>query len=456
MTIKTIVFEVNWTVWSGKLDPHKWGKGHSASPKLEDNLERDVSDKHLIRDVSNYSREIRLFPDIPKIIHDIKKRRIPLGFVSKDSPRVMCDRALYYFEYPDENHKHKPIIRAVDYDETGSGDYISIFNNIKDWASAQGREILFFDCHEESLKVHRELGVRAEIVSHRTGVTWEIYNRALEKYGHGGGGGNHHSHGGGNGHNKPYHGQPKLGKLLGEGKFSKVYEAADDHDAVVKVLKNWTAEQSRRLLEIYAVIETGRPFDPGSNEQDQYLLMIALELRNLNMINELKDPKPEDFSGWFKMKKIAGTHIWKHHLYKKHPFSVKFQEFVRACMHLAMDGIEHVVKKYGVEHCDAHFKNVVFDFDGDKPVRASLLDWGIAVKMNWDGSRYVRGDDFQLIVPNYQDSKAGAKYTPDEFRRYWIAWMVKTEYDALWSRHAITEKDGREFLKDLDWWYHRH
>ncbi|KAL0065516.1 hypothetical protein AAF712_007426 [Marasmius tenuissimus] len=453
MTIKAIVFELNWTVWSGKLDPQKWGKGRTASPKLEDNLERDVSDKHLIRDVSDYSREIRLFHDIPKIIHDIKKRRIPLGFVSKDSPRAICDRALYLFEYPDENQRDKPIIEVVDYNETGNGDFISIFNNVKDWASAQGSEILFFDCHEESLKVNRELSVPVEIVSHRTGVTWEIYNRALEKYGHGGGGDN--SHGGGKGPDTPYYGQPKTGKLLGEGKFSKVYEAADDKDAVIKVLKNWTTEQRHRLLEIYAVIKTGRPFDPGNNQQDQYLLMIALELRNLNMIHELKDPKPEDFSGWFKMKKIEGTHIWKHHLYKKHPFSVKFQEFVRACMHLAMDGIEHVVKTYGVEHCDAHFKNVVFDFDGDKPVRASLLDWGIAVKMNWDGSRYVRGDDFQLIVPKYQDSKPGLKYTPDEFRRYWIAWMVKTEYTALWSRNAITEKDGQEFLKDLDWWYHR-
>lgn len=93
--------------------------------------------------------------------------------------------------------------------------------------------------------------------------------------------------------------------------------------------------------------------------------------------------------------------------------------------------------------------------------------------MNWDGSRYVRGDDFQLIVPKYQDSKPGLKYTPDEFvsfglyeyfvnlhlhtmqRRYWIGWMVKTEYTALWSRNAITEKDGQKFLKDLDWWYHR-
>ncbi|KAG7096269.1 hypothetical protein E1B28_003717 [Marasmius oreades] len=205
MTIKAILFEVNDTVWSGKLDPHKWGKGDSARDKQEDNLKRDSSDKHVIRDVSNRSHEIRLFDDIPKIIHDIKERDIPLGFVSKDSSRKLCDRALYYFEYPDENHQHKPIIKAVKYDETGSGDYTNIFKKIKGWASAQGDEILFFDSHEESQSVHRELDVCVEIVNRHTGVTWEIYNRALQKYGNGNGNGNgDNGNGNGNGHGHEY------------------------------------------------------------------------------------------------------------------------------------------------------------------------------------------------------------------------------------------------------------
>jgi hypothetical protein len=93
---------------------------------------------------------------------------------------------------------------------------------------------------------------------------------------------------------------------------------------------------------------------------------------------------------------------------------------------------------------------------------------GIAVMMTWDGKRYIRGDDVVL----WGDSEAGAKYTPEEFvsfnvfhvyyalssyeqRRYWIKWMVKTEYEANMKRNAITEKDGGEFLKDLDWWFQR-
>ncbi|KAJ3553151.1 hypothetical protein NM688_g3768 [Phlebia brevispora] len=51
-----------------------------------------------------------------------------------------------------------------------------------------------------------------------------------------------------------------------------------------------------------------------------------------------------------------------------------------------------------------------------------------------------------------QNSEAGQKYTPKEFRRYWIAWMMTSEYEANMRRGAITEQDGRKFLKDLDWW----
>ena len=38
---------------------------------------------------------------------------------------------------------------------------------------------------------------------------------------------------------------------------------------------------------------------------------------------------------------------------------------------------------------------------------------GIAVRMTWDGKRYIRGDDILL----WSDSEAGRKYTPDEFVR---------------------------------------
>lgn len=115
-------------------------------------------------------------------------------------------------------------------------------------------------------------------------------------------------------------------------------------------MKSWTTQLRRRFLEIYAIIKDGHPFKPGNSNDDQYLLMIALELRNLYMVGQLKAPQPEDFSGWFSMMKIGGTPLWKTPLYRKHPFSVTFQRLIKTACHLAVDEIEDYVKKYGVEH----------------------------------------------------------------------------------------------------------
>ncbi|KAF7791788.1 hypothetical protein EIP86_002812 [Pleurotus ostreatoroseus] len=230
------------------------------------------------------------------------------------------------------------------------------------------------------------------------------------------------------------------------------YTAKDDSHTVIKVMKIWTGELRRRLLEIYGVVKDGHPFKPSTDDDDQYLLMLALELRNLDMVQQLKDPKPENFSGWFAMAKIEGTPLWKTPLYRKHPFSVAFQRLIKTAFHLAVDEIEYYVKSYGVEHRDAHLANVYFTMQGNQPRKAHLLDWGIAVQMTFDGKQYIRGDD--VLV--WQNSEAGQKYTPEEFRRYWITWMVTTEYEANITRYTITERDGREFLKDLDWWFVRN
>ncbi|KIK50347.1 hypothetical protein GYMLUDRAFT_89293 [Collybiopsis luxurians FD-317 M1] len=217
-----------------------------------------------------------------------------------------------------------------------------------------------------------------------------------------------------------FYGQP-LGKALGSGNFTTVYESPSDRQAVIKVLKSWTKELRHRFLEIYNVIIQGRPFYPGNG--DEYIYMIALEVRNLAKVNQLRAPKAEHFTGWFTMTKIQDTPIWKTTLYKKHPFSVPFQLLIKTAFHLAIDEIEYTVKKYSIEHR------------------------GIAVQMTWDGRRYVRGQDHLV----WQDSGAGEKYTPEEFRGCWITWMVKTEYEANMSRKAIMKQDGEAFLRDVDW-----
>jgi hypothetical protein len=145
-------------------------------------------------------------------------------------------------------------------------------------------------------------------------------------------------------------GQPTLGKLLGAGKFGTVYDSPDDTDAVIKVMKYWSTEMRHRFLYIYSIIKEGKPFKPGNGNDDQYLLMIAFELRNLHIIGQLKSPKPENFTGWFTMTKIGGTPLWKTPLYKKHPFSVPFQRLLKTAFHLIVDEIEYTIKKYGIEH----------------------------------------------------------------------------------------------------------
>ncbi|THU95173.1 hypothetical protein K435DRAFT_798336 [Dendrothele bispora CBS 962.96] len=205
------------------------------------------------------------------------------------------------------------------------------------------------------------------------------------------------------------------------------YKARDPKDQVQPITSMITYNEVKNVAEIYQVIKEGKPFKPGNDNDDQYLTMLAFELRNLNMIKELKAPKPENFTGWFMSTKVFGTALWKTPLYKQHPFSVPFQRLIKKAFHLIVDEIEETVRKYGVEHR------------------------GIAVRMQWDGKQYIRRDD--VLV--WAESGSGAKYTPEEFRRYWITWMVKTEYEANVRRNAITEEDSKKFLKDLTWWFQR-
>ena len=118
------------------------------------------------------------------------------------------------------------------------------------------------------------------------------------------------------------------------------------------MLKAWTRELRRRFLEVYTAIDANAssPFKLGTSKDDQYLLMIAQELRNLLMVEQLQAPIPENFSGWFSITKIEGTPLWKTPLYRKHPFSVTFQSLLKTAFHLTVDEIEDYIKFHHVEH----------------------------------------------------------------------------------------------------------
>lgn len=482
MPIKVVAFEVDDTLWSGQLDKNKWGRGPHARAKIQDNLQ--IVSERKIRDISNPDNYITLYPDVPDIIHNIVAQGLKLALVSNVS-KEMSDRALYYFKALDAANNPKSIISLVSYDEVGKDGKLNPFKRIQEWSGASYDEMIYFDSDSSSKEVEKQLGVRFERVSRSKGIRFDKYQQAIGT-GHksdsarrskshsrsdaedkddrsnakhrrswpshdptdaGGHSRGHHS----DPCDTPFYHMPSTGRSLGSGKFSTVYEYPEDNRLVVKVLKAWTREQRHRFLDIYAIVNQGKRFDPRDNENDKYLSMLALELRNLALIGQLKAPHPEQFSGWFTTVRAQGTPLWKSPLYQKHPFGSEFKHLVRDAFHLAIDEIEHVVKKYGVEHCDAHLANVYFTMRGDQPVRAHLMDWGIAGLMTYKDGYYVRGND-----PFFWDvNGAGQKYDPAEFRRFWIDWMVKTEYEALLRRHAISERDCRAFLRDVSWWYRR-
>ncbi|KAF8653619.1 hypothetical protein AX16_003771 [Volvariella volvacea WC 439] len=437
-TIKLIAFELDYTLWHGRLDKKYWGKGRGASFVIEDNLE--LVDGWVIRDKSDENNYITLHRDVPGIIHDIHKRGIQIAVVSRNTSKNLCDRALWHYKANDKHDETQPIISLVTYDEVKNESKVEPFKRIKEWSGLDYREMLLFDSDSSGSEVHKMLGVNFKQLSRSTGLSWKDYKEALNI-----------PSDGKDPYDTPFYGLPPLGKLLGFGKFGTAYDIADDPDAVIKVTKYWVAELRPRFLEIYKMISAGKPFESNGSNDDQYLLMIAFELCNLRDIGQLKAPSPEHYTGWFTITKIRGALLWKTPIYKSHPFSMPFQRLLRTACHLAVDEIEEEVKKHGIEHLDAHLGNVMFTMEGDKPVKAHLFDWGLAVRTKWDGCYYIRGEE---IVP-WGWTEPGARYTAEEFRRYWITWMVKTEYEANMKRQSITQEDGMDFLKDLSWWFRR-
>ncbi|KAF9269927.1 hypothetical protein L218DRAFT_992606 [Marasmius fiardii PR-910] len=209
-------------------------------------------------------------------------------------------------------------------------------------------------------------------------------------------------------------------KLLGKGKFAMVYDTPDDNHIVVKVMIGWSEELMQRFLETYALIKRGELFNSGGSNVDQYMPMIAFELCNIATVKQLKAPQPENLSGWFAMSKVEGILLWETRLYKKHPFSVPFQQLLKTVFHLIVDEIEAVVQHSRLEHRyvpiqiktgvlsgdyhrDAHLANAYFDMQGDLPGYSCPDDLG------WE--QHTRGDDVLI----WSDSEAGVRYTREDF-----------------------------------------
>ncbi|EIW81816.1 hypothetical protein CONPUDRAFT_72202 [Coniophora puteana RWD-64-598 SS2] len=469
--IKLYAFELDNVLWSGVLDATRYGKGRGASKVPEDNLQLRLGDEGIVEDrsvPSNPENFVILFPEVTRVFHDIAKNNLQIAIVSNNGGKKLCDRALWLFRAPDKNASRQSLTTFVRYDENDVVSKVEMFKNLKTWSGVDFVDMVFFDLDcAESQQVQQHLGVHVKTIDKRDGLTWTDYVDASQ--GLAGGQPPHKQPNGTPGGHiprrddprqdkppqelPPFYDMPALGRTLGSGAFSDVYMSKSDPEIIVKKLKHWRPGIQQRFVAIYKVVEAGRPFtpDPSRDTKDEeYLSQIALELRNLRAVGELKGPAdPERFCGWFSMKFVRGNPIWDNATYWRHPFGVPFQTLLKRAFHLTVDEIEYFVKKHGMEHRDAHLANVKFETKGGTLVRAHVFDWGFAARMTWDGRYYVRANDTLV----WNSGEAGAKYTPDQFRKYWIEWMVKTEYEAQMSRQGISREDGSKFLANLDWWF---
>ncbi|KAG2140521.1 uncharacterized protein EDB93DRAFT_1089858, partial [Suillus bovinus] len=325
---------------------------------------------------SNSDNHIDLFSDITRIFHDMNKNNLQIAIVSNNGNKALCDRALYLFNAPDINAAMQPINpRFIKYNENSSELKSDMFKHIKEWSGFDYSEMVFFDLDSnESRKVNADhecpLGVQLKVVDKQTGITWKEYQDALQSTN----GSHGHNHKQSVGKLAPDTGMPSLGARLGAGKFAEAYRAKHDPESVIKKLRYWRSCFQTRFVEIYKVIESGRPFEPKNKpnqEDEQFLFMIAIEFRNLKLVGELRAPELDRFCGWFQSKYIHGTPIWETPGYKHFTFTVPFQVYVRCAFHLVVDRLEWAVKEYGVEHRDAHLGNVKFVVNE----KARLLDW---------------------------------------------------------------------------------
>ncbi|KAJ8502019.1 hypothetical protein ONZ45_g11924 [Pleurotus djamor] len=178
---RLIALDTDGTIFAGKLDQAVWGKGQNAEPKLADNVYQ-VNDSTL-RDRSNPVNEIRLSPDIPRIITDILQSGAVLAIVSRNTSRALCDRALYYFKTKDpKSEETKSIIHLVKYDEVVDEPISEHLKRIKGWSHFQYSDMVVFGAVTNVQLIQKELGVSGHASDPATGLTWERYSAGLDAW----------------------------------------------------------------------------------------------------------------------------------------------------------------------------------------------------------------------------------------------------------------------------------
>ncbi|KAJ3538174.1 hypothetical protein NM688_g6557 [Phlebia brevispora] len=163
---KLVALDTDGTIFTGRLDEKVWGKGPKASPKLADNIKR--VDDFTLQDKSNPAIQIHLCKDIPRIVTDILEHGASLAIVSRNTSKALCDRALYYFKAKNpKTGNRESIIELVRYDEVVDQPITAHFKRIHGWSEYDYADMV---------------RVIVENCPTRTGLTWEIYSRGIERW----------------------------------------------------------------------------------------------------------------------------------------------------------------------------------------------------------------------------------------------------------------------------------
>ncbi|KIK93900.1 hypothetical protein PAXRUDRAFT_486327 [Paxillus rubicundulus Ve08.2h10] len=158
MTVKLVALELDYTIWSGRLDEKRFGRGRGASSVIEDNLELVHPEDRVIKDRSDDRNYITLFPDVPDIVHDLLKRGIKIAVTSRNSSKNLCDRALWYYKANDASDRSQSMISLVAYDEVGNGSKVDQLERIRTWSRLDYKDMILFDSDSSSSEVEQKLG----------------------------------------------------------------------------------------------------------------------------------------------------------------------------------------------------------------------------------------------------------------------------------------------------------
>ncbi|KAI0115677.1 acid phosphatase-domain-containing protein [Nemania sp. FL0031] len=155
-----VAFDLDGTIWRGWLN-EKWvGQKGRVSDYLQDNLEViEYGGETIIRDRKNEDFRCIIASDIAHIIQDLCKHGVAIAIASRNTNRTLTDRALWLINIHDpKDNIIKPFTKMLKYDEVKDVSKMEHFKNIKEWS------VTFMK------------------VDPRFGVTWDDYNRGLNRW----------------------------------------------------------------------------------------------------------------------------------------------------------------------------------------------------------------------------------------------------------------------------------